>query len=272
MREVVVQVPRRAAEDVLDRLLPMLPGGVRERQRGQVTELRIRGADLPSMEELLALAGRRGVRAWEHEVSDDWRERRRDDYEPEVIGGRLVVAPDWAHRAGTEIEIVLAEGSAFGAGGHPTTRRCLELLLDLSPAGSFADLGCGSGVLAVLAARLGWNPVVALDVSAASVELTQRNARVNGVEVAAAVLDLVEQAPPPSDGFAANVPPTVHARVAAALPEPIPRLGLLSGFHPAETDEVVRGYEARGLAVQRTWDVQGWSVVLAERDLPKRRR
>src|SRR5437588_853912 len=164
MREVVLEVPRAAVEDVLDRLLPRLPHGVRERERGRRVELRMRGEGLPSADEIRALTGRRNLRVREHEVPDDWRERRRADYEPDVIGGRLVVAPEWAPESGAEIEIVLREGSAFGGGTHPTTRKCLELLLQIHPNGSLADLGCGTGVLAILAARHGWDPVVAVAV------------------------------------------------------------------------------------------------------------
>ena len=71
-------------------------------------------------------------------------------------------------------------GQAFGTGAHPTTRLSLELLLGLEPRGSLADLGCGSGVLALAAARLGFAPVTAVDSEQAAVEATLENARVNG--------------------------------------------------------------------------------------------
>ena len=80
------------------------------------------------------------------------------------------------------IEIVIDPGQAFGTGAHPTTRLCLELLLELRPrGGSLADLGCGSGVLAIAAAKLGFAPVTAFDTERAAVEATQENARENGV-------------------------------------------------------------------------------------------
>ena len=67
-------------------------------------------------------------------------------------------------------------GQAFGTGAHHTTRLCLELLLEREPAGALADWGCGTGVLAIAAARLGWDPVLACDWEAASVEATRENA------------------------------------------------------------------------------------------------
>ncbi len=82
------------------------------------------------------------------------------------------------------MELVIDPAQAFGTGAHATTRLCLELMLGAAGAGGpFLDLGCGSGVLAIAAARLGWDPVVALDYDPPSVEATLDNARVNGVSI-----------------------------------------------------------------------------------------
>jgi ribosomal protein L11 methyltransferase len=268
MREVVLTVPRRQVEGVLDRLLPILPGGVREVERGNMVELHIRGADVPPLAEIVSLAGGRGRVAHEHEVPDDWRERRVADYEPDVIGQRLVVAPEWAPRSGAEIEIVLGEGAVFGGGSHPTTRCCLELMLELPPAGSFADLGCGTGVLGILAAHQGWAPVLAFDLSPESVQAARDNGRRNGVDVRAQVLDLSAKSPPAVEGFVANIPPAVHLTLAPALPDPLPSLGLISGFHSgAEARVVGEAYDRRGLVIRRRIEVDGWSVLLLVRDL-----
>lgn len=268
MREVALRVPRENVEAVLDRLLPVVSGGVREIPRSRRVELRMRGDNLPTMAELARITGRRRSALIEREVSDDWRTRRVDDYEPDLIGGRLVVAPDWAPRSGAEIEIRLTEGAAFGGGTHPTTRTCLEVLLGLSPGGSFADLGCGTGVLSILAARLGWDPVVAVDVSPRSVQTARTNARPNRVSLDARVLDLEANPPPVADVLAANIAPSIHDHIASALPGPTPRLCLVSGFYSSEAEHVAEAYAARGLGVRRRFDVEGWSILLLERDLP----
>ncbi len=83
------------------------------------------------------------------------------------------------------VEVVIDPGQAFGTGAHATTRLCLELLLELEPSGPLVDLGCGSGVLAIAAAKLGWAPVLGVDHEPASPsQATRENARVNGVDVA----------------------------------------------------------------------------------------
>ena len=175
-------MPAAALEDVLDRLLPIVPDGVRERPTGvHNLELRMRGDTVPPLAVLTSALGPLPHEIHEHEVSDDWRERRLAEYSSDVIGGRIVVRPPWAPPPDPGlIDVVLAESSAFGSGMHPTTRACLELLLELEPGGSFADLGCGSGVLAIVAARLGWGPLVAVDVQPLSVQTARENAERNG--------------------------------------------------------------------------------------------
>jgi ribosomal protein L11 methyltransferase len=267
MREVVLRVPRIAVEEVLDRLLPIVPGGVRQAPKGRHVELRMRGLVLPDGAEIERAAGRWPHLLSEREVADDWRRRRVDDYEQDTIGGLLVVRPEWAPEPrGDLLDIVLSESSAFGGGTHPTTRTCLEKLLGIEPAGAFADLGCGTGVLAILAARLGWSPVIAVDVQPGSVEATRQNAEANAAEVDSRVLDLTEQPPPRADGLAANIPAWLHASVAASIPEPVPGVALLSGIAPGETADVVAAYAARGLREIDRVDSHGWVVLVLRRD------
>jgi ribosomal protein L11 methyltransferase len=267
MREVSLRVPRIAVEEILDRLLPIVPGGVRETPSGRHVELRMRGPELPDETAIKRAAGRWPCEITEREVADDWRARRLEDYRPEPIAGKLVVRPPWAPAAPAGMfDIVLSESAAFGAGTHPTTRTCLELLLALGPAGSFADLGCGTGVIAILAAKLGWAPVAAVDVQAGSVESTAHNAAANGVAVDAQLLDLSADGPPPANGIAANIPAWLHARLALSLPEPLPSLALLSGFGPGDAGTVAAAYAARGLGQRERVDASGWCVLHLGRD------
>jgi ribosomal protein L11 methyltransferase len=266
MRQIVIRIPRIAVEDVLDRLLPLLSEGVRERQAGHHVELIVRGRELPERDELERALGRWPHLISEQDVSDDWRERRRADWEEDVIANRLVVRPEWAPPARPGlIAIELEESAAFGVGGHPTTRTCLELLLAMPPGGAFADLGCGTGVLAILAARLGWRPVTAIDLQPAAVAATDANARRNGVQVTAVAADLSAQPPPAAEGFAANVPAPLHHRLAASWSQRPPRAGVLSGFSPAEADGVVAAYAAAGLQESRRLERGGWTIVEVRR-------
>jgi ribosomal protein L11 methyltransferase len=184
----------------------------------------------------------------QEEVPDDPLERRRRYGRAWEVAGRLRVrSPADAPGDGALPELVIESvGGAFGTGAHPTTRMCLELLFAIEPGGAFADLGCGSGVLAVAAAKLGWDPVLAVDHEPQAVAATLRNAERNGVQVEAVELDLGAVAPPPVPTLAANVPTGVHALLAAALAPPVAHV-IASGFVEPERDAVLARYATAGL-------------------------
>jgi ribosomal protein L11 methyltransferase len=263
MREVVMRVPAAAAEDVLDRLLPIVPRGVRERANGRHVDLCIRGDALPSDEQLRRAAGRWPYHLSRRSVPNAWRERRAADWAPELIGGRLLLRPEWAiglPAPAAGIEIVLAESDAFGSGTHPTTVGALELLLSLAPGGSLLDLGCGSGVLGILAAQLGWEVVGAIDRDPRAIAATRVNAALNRVAIAAFVMELTATRPEPADAVTANLPRAVHESLAATLPEPMPRHAVVTGFIPAEADAVLSAYTRRGMAIDARIEVHGWVI------------
>ena len=135
--------------------------------------------ELPALPRAAGRGGRRrSSRSSRSEVADDWADRWRAFHGPVEIGGRLLVRPPWSPPPDDPaiIDLVIDPGQAFGTGAHPTTKLCLELLLDLEPGGAFMDLGCGSGVLAIAAARLGWTPVEGVDHDPLSVTATLENA------------------------------------------------------------------------------------------------
>ncbi len=118
--------------------------------------------------------------------------------------GPLWVGPPWETPPADALAVVIDPGRAFGTGAHATTRLCLELLLGEEP-GSLLDVGCGSGVLAVAAARLGFAPVVAVDIDPVAVEAAQENAARNGVAVEARVLDALADPLPEASLAVANI-------------------------------------------------------------------
>jgi ribosomal protein L11 methyltransferase len=137
------------------------------------------------------------------EVETGWEDRWRAFHRP-VNVGPLWIGPPWEHAPSDSVAVVIDPGRAFGTGAHPTTRLCLELLLDEGP-GSVLDVGCGSGVLAIAAAKLGHNPVLAVDVDLSAVEATIANAERNDVAVDARRLDAVASPLPRADLALANI-------------------------------------------------------------------
>ena len=167
-----------AAERVLAALLELAPAGVEEVEGEGFTEYAVYGApgELPALPEGDAEVAGVLVRVSGTEVADDWAERWRAFHQPLLVGGRLWVRPPWSEPRPGTLDVVIDPAQAFGTGAHPTTRLCLELLLETEQRGSLADLGCGSGVLAIAAARLGFGPVLALDSERAALEATLANA------------------------------------------------------------------------------------------------
>ncbi len=264
MRELAVRVPAAAVEDVLDELLPLAPHGVHEVPRGGEVELRLRGVpgELPPAAAVAAAAGPWGASLQQRDLPDDWRARRAADHEPLVLGGRLAVRPAWAPApAAGMLDVVLEHDDAFGSGGHPTTRACLEEICALRPAGTFADLGCGAGVLAIAAAKLGWDPVIAVDGLEDAARTTRANAARNRVAIDVRLGDLCAEPPPTAAAIAANVPLAVHEALAARLGAP-PATLIASGVLDGDAPAVLRAYAAAGLGEHEHRTAGGWAVLV----------
>lgn len=250
-------------------LLELAPTGLEQVDGDGFVEYAVYGApgELPSLPEGPTEVAGVAVTVRGDELPDDWAERWKRFHGPALLGGgRVYVRPPWSEpavRPGVH-EVVIDPGRAFGTGSHPTTRLSLELMLELPAGGSFCDLGCGSGVLSIAAAKLGFRPVVAVDADRAAIEATVQNARANGV-----ALDRVQRAnlrddpAPGAETMAANLMRPLLLRVAGLL-QARPRVLIVSGLLEGEEEEVVAAFA--GLGERRRLTERGWSAVLLERD------
>ncbi len=265
-----VRVRREQAELVLAELLELAPSGVEEVAIDEdLVEYAVYGSpgELPALPDLTAAAGTALVEVRTEEIADDWSERWRRFHEPLVLDGRLTVRPPWEPPGRTPIDIVIDPGQAFGTGAHATTRLCLEFMLGLEPAGAFVDLGCGSGVLAIAAARLGWTPVIALDNDPVSVRVATENARANEVRIEVRRFDMRVNQVPRASVVAANVLAPQLLAWAASLRE-CPDVLILSGLLTHESARLAEAFHEHGMA-QRERRVRGeWAALLLKRSPP----
>jgi len=183
------------------------------------------------------------------DVTDGWEDSWRAFHQGVSVGG-LWVGPPWEKPPADATAVVIDPGRAFGTGAHATTRLCLELLQGVEPA-SLLDVGCGSGVLSVAAAKLGFAPVTAVDVDEVSLETTRANAGANGVSVEVAT-ELR-----PSRLVVMNIAPDVVAGMLLELPV---ERAITSGY--LDRDEPrVDGWRRVERRVR-----DGWAADLLERD------
>jgi ribosomal protein L11 methyltransferase len=142
-------------------------------------------------------------RATVEEVEGGWEDRWKEFHRPVVAGG-VWIGPPWIEPPTDVPAVVVDPGRAFGTGAHPTTRACIELLSRLER-GSVLDAGCGSGVIAVAAARLGFAPVRAVDLDKVAVDVAAATATSNGVAVDVSQSDVLRDALPAADVVVANI-------------------------------------------------------------------
>jgi ribosomal protein L11 methyltransferase len=265
---LAVRVRQDQAELVLAELLELAPSGVEEVSLPDgVVEYAVYGppGELPVLPDLRAAAGEALVDISTSEIADDWADRWRSFHKPLVLDGRLTVRPPWEPRGETQLDVVIDPGQAFGTGAHATTRLCLELMLGLPQAvGSLVDLGCGSGVLAIVAAKLGYSPVTALDNDPAAVEATLANAAANDVELAVRRFDLRAEPVPAADLIVANLLAPLLLGWAAASPTPAARRVIAGGILAGEADRVAAAFAATGLHERgRRWGGEWVALLLA---------
>lgn len=257
------------AELVLAELVQLAPGGVEEEAGPGWVEFAIYGAEgeLPDLGEVKAAAGDDLVEITSERIPDDWADRWRDFHEPTIVAdGRVVIRPAWHDSPEPEaLDVVIDPGQAFGTGAHPTTRMCVDMLVRLADqgraAGPLADLGTGSAVLAIVAEKLGFTPVLGVDHEEAAIKAAAENAALNDSEIRFERLDLRANPAPSAPTIVANLTAPVLREVAANLSDP-PLTLILSGLLVEEAEDVGGEFAHHGLKIAERLDSGDWSALL----------
>jgi ribosomal protein L11 methyltransferase len=225
-------------------MLELFPAGFQEIERSDGVEL-VAYTDAAGEENLWEAFG--GVAG--SDIESGWEDGWRRFHRP-IRVGRLWVGPPWEEPDRDALAVVIDPGRAFGTGAHPTTRLCLELLQELEPT-SLVDAGCGSGVLTVAAAKLGFGPVTALDVEDAAVSATRANAAANGVLVEARRSDVLADDLPEAGVTTANILLEAVEALASRARSPV----LVASGYLASDRPAVDGWTSRSRR-----ELDGWAA------------
>jgi ribosomal protein L11 methyltransferase len=281
---LAVRCAPEQAELVLAELTVLAPNGVEEERGPGYVEYAIYGGEgeLPELGDLdAAIAGGR-VEVSSTEIPDDWADRWRDFHKPLLVADRLWLRPSWEPPREGATDVVVDPGQAFGTGAHPTTRLCLEYLCELEPGGELVDLGTGSGVLAIAASKLGWDPVRAYDHEPAAIEAAKANAAANDVELHLERVNLREALPELAPTVVANMTAPILLAVTELLrdggrsrrslpksategPPPVPPTFVCSGLLLAEQDEVSATFADLGYTETDRRQDGDWAALLLRR-------
>ena len=218
-------------------------------ERSRVVALLEANTDVDELLEACApLAGLDAIPPYSQETVEEqnWVQLTQSQFEPIRISGRLWIVPSWHTAPDPEaIILVLDPGMAFGTGSHPTTRLCLEWLeREVRPGDSLLDYGCGSGILAIAAARLGARNVLGVDIDALAVIAAKGNAERN--DVCARFADSATAIEEQFDIVVANIlsnPLKALAPAICAHVRPGGRLAL-SGILEEQADDLIATYAA----------------------------
>lgn len=196
---------------------------------------------------------------------DDWANAWKAFYKPMRIGRRIIVTPPWEapELSVDDLVIVIDPGMAFGTGSHPTTQLCLAALEDFVARGCHvADIGTGSGILAIASAKLGATAVCGCDIDPLAVDIAKNNANVNVVSA-----DFAETIPDGKfDIIVANILADVIIDLAADLRARLVPRGLLivSGIIDSRESDVVAALQALGLTMIEIRRQGEWVAIITK--------
>ncbi|MBP2653869.1 MAG: prmA [Firmicutes bacterium] len=219
-----------------------------------------------NIEKRVGLVERREVQ------EEDWAVAWKEFFVPVKVGERIVIKPTWKDYNAREDEIVIEidPGMAFGTGSHHTTAMCIRLLEDIVANGNIVyDVGTGSGILSVAAAKLGATQVRAVDIDSVAVRVAAENIAVNQVEnvVEVAKGDLLSGFTGQADVIVANIIADVIINMLPDVPAGLVTGGyfVASGIIAERVGEVLLALSANGLTLEKATEEGGWGAVLARK-------
>ena len=216
----------------------------------------------------------KGFDGFRYVDDEDWANNWKKYYEEFKLSDRIVICPSWIEEGDSELEkdaikVILDPGSAFGTGTHETTSMCAEILDQvIKPNTSVLDLGTGSGILAIIASKLGAAKVDAVDIDSMAVKVAEETSAINdcsNIECYTGELKSVKNAP--YDLIVANIIADVIAEIACDIPADLADDGIFvcSGIIAGKKERVIDALKAAGLEIIEERSKNDWMAYIAKK-------
>lgn len=201
---------------------------------------------------------------------EDWKDKWKENFHPSKITDTIVVKPSWEDYEPAEGEkiIEIDPGMAFGTGTHETTRLCMQLMERYREGARLLDVGCGSGILSIGGALLGFGDVLGVEIDPDAVKVAKENVRSNGFDGAIRVIegDLTEGVDFTADMVVANLMADLVVRLAADCKKHLKEGGIFisSGILTEKEDEVAKAIKDAGFTIIQIAEEGEWCAIAAK--------
>lgn len=273
--EVSIRAPEESRDAITSRVMEMGSSGISEKEgimvayfedRGQIEKI---ADELRLFREVLRSSGLDPDFSFNYKLlpERDWNENWKKNFSPIDIGENLTIVPSWLKGGKGRIPVIIDPGMVFGTGYHETTRTCLSLIEKYSGRTDrrfFLDVGTGTGVLAIGAAKLGFGVVVAVDTDAVAVDAALKNAELNGLDNMAVLEGDIAVVHGSFDFITANLLSEILIGIAGELALRLNPGGVavLSGMLPGQDDDVMTAFRREGFVLKERIDTGNWVTLV----------
>lgn len=276
--EFDISAPEESREAVMNKLFEMGSTGFFERDRHIIAYFDEKNNAAAICDELNRFRDVLKVSGLDHAFSfdfnlipeKDWNETWKTQFEPIDAGDNFTILPPWVEKITNRVNLIIDPGMAFGTGHHETTRTCLELIEKFSKKGKeerFLDIGTGTGILAIAAAKLGFKDIVAVDTDPLAYDAAKRNVELNKIRNVEIKLGDISGAEGKFDFISANLISETLISIAYEIKSRLDANGIvvLSGMLIGQEEDVINAMAEQGLHLVEKFNDGKWVTLIVRK-------